>query len=94
MVAELRYRSAVRSEAVVHRLSLPISQAMLATVGPMFRGIAAAQQDVATATITAMQAIGEVAVAGEVVQVARRSCSRRRLAGETFSPGVGPTTHA
>lgn len=76
--------------------SLPLRPAMLGAAGPMLRATATAQQDVAAAAVVVMQALGGVAVAGEVVRAAHRSCSRRsrQKIGETPSPGVGPPVHA
>ena len=55
----------------------------------MFRGIVVAQGEVAAAAIAFVQVIGGVAVAGEIVQVARRSYSRRRQFARSFSHETG-----
>ena len=67
---------------------------MIGAVSPMLRATSqeatATAEAAAAAASVAMQALGGVAVSGEVVGAARRSCSRRRRPTvQTLSPGVG-----
>ena len=81
-------RSACGAKLTVLRPTFPLSlrPAMLSAAGPMLRGAASTQDAAAVATLAA-QAIGGVAVAGEMVSAASRSCSRRRAKSQDSRVG-------